>query len=677
MGTTILKIPELRKRHALSGAQNHSRAVTRPFSGSLRRSFRCSLRELLGWRVHRHPMLPLASAAAVGITIDSLLGGLGGLCDTPLRGGFWILVTLTITVLILWRNSKSAGPAVVLVFLPIAACSHCLHELAYERADILLLVGSVEQSAVLEGVIDRPVVLRRHPLAEWRDQRGESPWQTQFELSLNRIRLGREMQPCRGRVLVIVDGDCGERRPGDEVRILGGICAFTAPTNPGEPDRRDVYRQRQLHARANCDATEQVIWLGWRPTWAQYFFSCIAKIATRGRQSLMRHMDETTGALAAALVLGQREFVDESTRDLLLVTGTAHLLSVSGLHLAIVVAIAGWIATIARFPLPAKIVWILLICVLYTGITGARPPVVRAAILVGTLMLALWMRRPGQPINTLALAAMILMAVNPRLLFNMGVQLSFLAVTTLLTCSRQRGRRSDSVQAAVQQEQRLNLLVDQSRSPVGRFVRAFGYRLGQAFWFSGCVTAISMPLVWQHFHVVTPVSIATNVILGPVLFLALASGVATVVVGFLFEPGVIYLAAVCEWSLAGMQRIIELAASLPGGHHWLPSPPSWWVATFYVVIAATMWLARSRRSSLIRYGWICVWLCLAWWMATSQPRLAKGSMEATFVDVGHGTCVVLRFSNDEVWLYDCGRLGNDTYSSRGIDSVLWSFSKFS
>ncbi len=66
------------------------------------------------------------------------------------------------------------------------------------------------------------------------------------------------------------------------------------------------------------------------------------------------------------------------------------------------------------------------------------------------------------------------------------------------------------------------------------------------------------------------------------------------------------------------------------------------------------------------------WVCLAWWMATSRPTLAKGSMEAIFVDVGHGTCVVLRFGRDDVWLYDCGRLGNDTYSSRGIDSVLWS-----
>ena len=48
------------------------------------------------------------------------------------------------------------------------------------------------------------------------------------------------------------------------------------------------------------------------------------------------------------------------------------------------------------------------------------------------------------------------------------------------------------------------------------------------------------------------------------------------------------------------------------------------------------------------------------------------AIEATFVDVGHGTSVVLRFSPRDVWLYDCGRMGNESGSSRDIDAVLWS-----
>jgi competence protein ComEC len=59
-------------------------------------------------------------------------------------------------------------------------------------------------------------------------------------------------------------------------------------------------------------------------------------------------------------------------------------------------------------------------------------------------------------------------------------------------------------------------------------------------------------------------------------------------------------------------------------------------------------------------------------LATTKPLLDEGSLEATFVDVGHGTSAVLRFAEDDVWLYDCGRLGNDTNSSRDIDVALWS-----
>ena len=637
-----------------------------------RRAFAPSWRHRLDCLIHRQPLLPLAAATATGVFVDSSLGELGDFQVSPLRGMIWIVLTVALASGILRRRDRLAAILAVLVFVPLAAALHCLHDRAYRHTGLLSLLGSVEQAAVLEGKIDRPASLRRHPLSPWRIGRGKSPWQTTLELNLDRMRMGRKMHPCRGRVLVFVDGDCSHLRPGDALRVFGEIALFSAPSNPGEVDRRSVYRQRRLHARVSCDSIDQLILLGSAPSPAQRLYRLIASIGSRGRELLLEHIDGSSGSLSAALVMGKREFVDESTRDLLLVTGTAHLLSVSGLHLAIVVAIAGWLATLVRLPLSLKIVWILSICFLYTAITGARPPVVRAAILVGTLMIALWMRRSGQPVNTLSLAALILMAINPQLLFNVGVQLSFLAVVTLLTCHGPQGSGPASLQEVFRREAQLQILLDSSRSPTSRAVIT-GYRwLGQAVWFSCCVTAITAPLVWQHFHVVTPISVVTNVILSPLLFLALASGVTTVLVGLLFEPCAIAPASVCGWTMEVIQQVVETAASIPGSHVWLPAPPTPWVATYYGVVTATMWWTKTTRTSLVRYGWILIWMVLAWSMASRQPPLALGQMEAIFVDVGHGTSVVLRLDTNKVWLYDCGRLGNETYSSRGIDSVLWS-----
>ncbi len=583
--------------------------------------------------------------------------------------GIWLSLSVLLLAASLLAPGSVRWLAVVALFLPVFALRHAHDGAEFQSASILSVAHPTAQPAVIEGTVDKPVILRRHPLADQIGRRGGSPWQTQIELSVRQYRVGHQFQPFTGRLLVVCDGRLDDLRPGDSIRVFGSLRSFSAPTNPGQRDLRSVFRRRYLHARVNVDRPEQVVVIDAgsnRPT------RLIAAIAADSRDRLLAHTSKRNGPLAVALVIGQRDFVDTDTRDLLLVTGTAHLLSVSGLHLAIIVVLASWLAMGLRLSGTLKIVCIIAICLLYTAITGARPPVVRAAVLVVAVMLSMWMRRPSQPINTLALAALLLIAYNPELVFSVGVQLSFLAVATLLVCGRRSSQRSLAVERSVAREQRLQSLVEKSRWQPIRWLRLAAHFVGQLIWYSLCVTMLSMPLVWHQFHLVSPISVVTNVLLGPLLFVALGTGVATVVGGWIADPLAIVPGFVCDHSLGSMRWVIETAASIPGGHHWLPAPPTWWVIAFYVVLAGSLLLPTGRRASMFRYLCIVGWAGAAYLIATHQSALPKGTVEATFVDVGHGTCVVLRFDNDDVWLYDCGRLGNDNGSSRDIDSTLWS-----
>ncbi len=642
------------KAGALAGAQNQSLAGRNPTN------------ERLGRLVHRQPLLLFAVAAVLGILIDSAVGGTyllwGGLCIATIAVGAATII-------------KSAGgrqlaiTLSVLVALPLAGLRHCIQDACYENASVFAITGTAPQPTILEGVVDMPVVLRRHPLADAPSRRDQSPWQTQIEVRLQRIRIGHSLEPYDGRLLVVADGRRDELRPGDLLRVYGAMRRFAMPTNPGERDLRAVYRQRDLQARVDVDSEDQIVLISEQSRGAG---RTIASIAAAGRESLLRHTSESLGPLAVALVIGQRDFVDPDTRDLLLVTGTAHLLSVSGLHLAIIVVLASWTGTLLRLPPTPKMIWMIAVCFLYTAITGGRPPVMRASILVVTFMFAIWMRRTSQPINTLSLAALILIAWNPEFVFSIGVQLSFLAVATLILCGQRSGSNSPVVEQAIQQEERLQSLAESARWRPLFYLRAGGRMLWQLAWFSGCVTAISMPLVWLQFHVVSPVSVLANVVLSPFLFLSLAAGVTTVVCGFLFEPLAIIPGLLCNFGLWMMRWLIESAAAIPYGHFWLPAPSAWSVGLFYAVMVATLFLRPGRAVSSIRYGWIIGWVLITWIVVRTPTRLDEGSLEATFVDVGHGTCAVLRFSEHDVWLYDCGRLGNDTGSSRDIDVTLWS-----
>ena len=633
-----------------------------------------------GWRVraarrmqsllHRVPLLLFAAAAFAGIVVDAWVGS-------------WIKTAVGIEPFLLWLSlipllglfaivlPKRMGIAVLfLLAVPLAAARHAVSDAQYESAGILAIADALGQPVIADVMIDRPLQLRKHPLAGLPSRRDLPTLQTQLEARLLSVRIGEEYRHCSGRVLVVCDGRLQAYLPGDRLRVFGSIRSFPAPNNPGERDLRKVYRRRGLHARIDVSATNQLVLQEHGRGFP--FYRAIGAIADYSREALIRHTSDANGPLALALVIGQRDLVSNQIRDSLLVTGTAHLLSVSGLHLAIIVVLAHWLGLLLGFPVTVRILWILLVCVLYTAITGGRPPVMRASILVATFMVSIWIRRQGQPMNTLSLAAILLLAINPENAFSVGVQLSFLAVATLLLCGSRPVSGTPAVEQALEREQRLEALRESALPAPIRYLRWVAGRLWQAAWFSGCVTVISIPLVWHQFHVVSLVSVLTNVVLSLLLFVGLAAGVAVVALAWLVEPAAACAGWICDVSLSCMLWVIRLAASIPMGHFWLPSPPGWWVAIFYAAIAITMMFAVKPRITSLRVSWIVIWMTSAWWMATTPATMNDCVVEATFIDVGHGTSVVLRYADDDVWLYDCGRMGNDPGTCRDIDATLWS-----
>ena len=625
--------------------------------------------------IHQQPLLLILLAAALGILIDDQFGTeqLGTDGGQVVFGG-WLTLTLISSMMLaasFIRTGARFGPAAVIVLtMSISGINHHFQDLWYERCPLLSLIAQQPSAAIAEGTVASTPLLRPNPFAIHNSQ--SSRWNTSFVLATDRFQVGQEMQATRGALRVNLKADFDGLRPGDRIRAYGTIFRSDVPTNPGSPDWVISDRRSSIHGRLSVDQIDQIELISSGAGHAAAH-RMIATLASRGRSILLKHLGESSGPLAVALVIGQRDFVDPPMRDQLLITGTAHLLSVSGMHLAIVVSLATFLAAVLRFPFAWKVIFTIAVCVFYTALTGGRPPVMRAAILVSTFTIAMWMRRPSQPINTLSMAGLLLIAWNPENLFSVGVQLSFLAVATLLVCSGRLNRQSQSrsVDMALDTEARLVSLAESSRSKPVFYGRILIRIIGTLLWLSLCVTAVATPLVWHQFHVVSLVSVITNVVLGPLLFVALGTGLVTVIGGLIHPMLAWPPAALCHGTISIMQGVIGVAASVPYGHAWLPAPPTFWVATFYVGLVALLFLKRSIATRRIRIAWIAGWLVVAFVLATRPAELPDDGIELTFVDVGHGTCVVIR-SDDQTWLYDCGRLGNDAATWRGIDQVLWS-----
>ena len=623
-------------------------------------------------KVDQHPMVLIAMATISGVLLDFLTSPTLSTASRTVTGYGW-LITVSICLMLLIRARPSIRRIVaVLVFVPFGGYLHNSQSNLHHKRTILRYLCSIQQPTIIRGIVDRPPTMRNRQSKHNTAGHHRSPWQTQIEVQITELRVGQEFKRTDGRVLVIIEGQHQDLLPGDVIEAYGNLCQLRPPSNPGQRDLRPGYRYRDLQAQFKVGEPSQVIALPETTSKQKVMHRWIAKFAAMGRDELLQHTSESAGPLAVAMVLGQRDYIDRATSDLLLVTGTAHLLSVSGMHLAILVILANVLAMLLRLPMRTKITCILLFCLFYTFLTGARPPVIRAAVLVGVFLVSIWLRRMSQPINTLSIAALILILINPGNVLNTGVQLSFLAVTTLVLCAH-KVASEPACTANENQNRLLDQLIDTGRNRFLVFTKHWARTLRQLLWFSCCVTSICMPLVWHQFHVVSPISVLVNLLLAPCLIVALGSGVLVIVLGMFHHSLAIVPAWVCSRTLEWMQWVMSVAADVPLGHVWLPAPPVYWVITFYVFLTVSFFVPFHRR--LLRCSrciWVLIWITAAYGLATHGRRAPEGSLEATFLDVGHGTCVIIRLPPNETWLYDCGRLGNESYSSTGIDRALWS-----
>ncbi len=133
--------------------------------------------------VHRQPLLLFVVAAVIGIVTDSVVGG-----SALLWGGLTVAAILLFAILRRRESGDSlATLSVLLIVIPLAALWHLVQRQIYDSASIQRCVATDPQPVIVDGTVDRPVVLRRHPMADQSWRRDQSPWQTMVEIQLHRM----------------------------------------------------------------------------------------------------------------------------------------------------------------------------------------------------------------------------------------------------------------------------------------------------------------------------------------------------------------------------------------------------------------------------------------------------------------------------------------------------------
>ncbi|EKF75224.1 DNA internalization-like protein [Alcanivorax hongdengensis A-11-3] len=325
-------------------------------------------------------------------------------------------------------------------------------------------------------------------------------------------------------------------------------------------------------------------------------------------------MSPSGQAVLPALVVGDRGALTDSLRHGFQGTGTAHLLAISGLHVAIV---AGWLWWLGRWLLMPLLQWLfprwrrftlqqlawgpaLAAAAGYAALAGFSLPTVRALIMLSLLALCQWLRVRLALWRVLGLALLIVLLLFPLSSLSMSLWLSFGAVAVIawLTTGRPDGR--------------LMLWL-----PVVMMV-AGGLLFGQWSWSSPLANLLLVPL---YAMLVIPLALLGTLAASPLLLQAAATGV--------------------ELSVLVMQGLLALMPPLTA---MLPGP----LAGLFLLLAVLLWLTPSLPVPRRLLPFL-----LVPWLGQRPPPLAQGAMEVIFFDVGQGEAVVVR-TRQHLLLYDTG-----------------------
>jgi ComEC/Rec2-related protein len=305
-----------------------------------------------------------------------------------------------------------------------------------------------------------------------------------------------------GRIRVELNGHLVQGAVGDEVEVVGLLARPGGPRNPGAFDFRRYLRSDGLLATVHCGEPEDVRVV---QSGGNRFRRLQGRLRSRAEQMLQQKLSARTAPVGIALLLGTRTGIPDELRTAFAESGTMHILAISGSNVGILAGLLWVVSHVAGFGRTGSVGLILTGVLAYSFVADAQPPVMRAVLMIVATLAGRPWHRDGSLVNGLALAALGVLVWNPAHLFDVGAQLSFLAVAGLIWAPSWSRAWREAVGKPTDPLEQLE------RPLLQRWVRSGQKTLVTLHLTIAAIWLFTLPLTMARFNLVSPVGFVVPV----------------------------------------------------------------------------------------------------------------------------------------------------------------------
>lgn len=436
----------------------------------------------------------------------------------------------------------------------------------------------------------------------------------------------------RVSAILYVDDQGAELRPGDRIETIAH-CTLGDRTFAGEQityyTAKGIFLRAKAYGRLDIQRPNRVA--------PPYYAAWVSNGLKMGIDAAF---PEDTAGFIRALVTGNRDNLTDTFTTSLERAGLSHTVAVSGMHLAF---LAGLLNTLLGRGKRTTAIFTILWVVLFCGVAGNTPSVLRAAVMILMLQLAPLLDRERDEPTALALALLLLLWVNPFSAAHIGLQLSFTAVAGILLVS-------DRVQDYLLRLFHMDAL-HKPKSWRQKLLRAGPYFVVSSLSATLGASVLTIPLIALHFNLISLIAPLSNLLtLWAVGLLFLGGlGVGALAV---FLPGAAAGFAILFTCLTHyLQWVIEITAKPALAALPLESVyyRAWLVLAYALLLAVVRMKGRRPVWMPLTAGTAALILAVAF----TRVSFYTGVLAVTVLDVGQGQSVLVR-TGSFLTLVDCG-----------------------
>ncbi|MCH4824501.1 ComEC family competence protein [Gramella lutea] len=365
-----------------------------------------------------------------------------------------------------------------------------------------------------------------------------TPYSQRFILETEILFEKSQKRKIKGKILLNLPPDslkASALKPGSRILAPWSPEIIKAPLNPFQFSYKEYLKHLQIERQMNLNSA-QVLLIGHETSIKEQAWSFRERLIS----NLKRYdFEQNELAVFQALILGQRRDLNNEIYKNYAAAGAIHILAISGLHIGILLLILNFLfkpldsLKIARFIKPALIILLLWSFAFLTGLSSS---VVRAVCMFSFLAIGLQLKRKTSSLNSLFLSLFFLLLINPYYIFQVGFQLSYLAVFSIVI---------------------FQPMIYGLFSTKTRFL--------DYFWKLTTVSLAAqigvIPLSLFYFHQFPGMFLVSNLILIPFLGLVLATGILVIILAY-FNLLPVILAHLYEFLLNSMNYSIEWIAQI-------------------------------------------------------------------------------------------------------------------